>query len=167
MKKTSLIFGSIAGSVVLIMMWLSFTIFPEFNVDATVGFTTMIIAFSAIFFGVRSYRDQELKGAISFKNAFLLGLNITLVTSTIYVISWLILSSTVASDFMENYSQQSIEEIQQSDRSEVEKTVAIQEVNDFKEMYKNPIIKIAFTYLEIFPVGLLISLFSAFLLRRE
>jgi hypothetical protein len=40
-------------------------------------------------------------------------------------------------------------------------------MEQFQEMYKNPFVKIGVTYMEILPVGLLVSLISAGLLRKR
>jgi hypothetical protein len=37
---------------------------------------------------------------------------------------------------------------------------------DFARMYRNPLYRMAFTFIEIFPVGILVSLISAALLRN-
>ena len=49
--------------------------------------------------------------------------------------------------------------------AEVEKT--IQSMKDFKEIYKNPFINVAMTFIEPFPVGLLMTLISAGVLRKR
>lgn len=168
MHKIALIYGLIGGAIVAALMWLTLgTGMVNFDNGEAIGYTTMIIALSVIFFGIKSYRDQHGLGHITFGKAFLIGLYIALIASTIYVLSWLILSSTMEVDFIDQYTQHLIEQmnVQQLPQSEID--AKLKELESFKEMYKNPMIKIGFTYLEILPVGLIVSLISAFILKRK
>ncbi len=168
MSRIVLTYGLIAGIVVSLSLIL-LTSNGGINMEngEIIGYTVMIIALSTIFFGVRTYRDQHLGGSISFGKAFTIGLYIALVASTIYVLSWLVISGTVRQDFMNEYYTHTVEELRQSDLPEAEVEAKIAEMDEFREMYKNPLVKIGVTYLEILPVGLLVSLISAFLLRRR
>lgn len=167
MKKVVIIFGLIAGIIESAMMFLTFSSDKiDFDNGEFIGFTTMFIAFSTIYFAIRSYRDKDLNGFINFGKAFKMGLYITLIASSMYVLSWMIISNSSESDFMENYTQYTIEQLDKSDLSQEEKDLQIEEMRSFQELYKNPFIKISFTYLEIFPIGLLISLISAALLKK-
>ncbi len=171
MKKTVLIYGLIAAAITIIPM----TIFnmlsgDEFNfkMGEIVGYASMIIALSTIFIGVRKYRDEELGGVISFGKAFQIGILITLVASFIYVASWMRYSTTGgAEEMMTAYMDQTIERMRASGAAETEVSAKISEMESFQEMYKNPIVKIGVTFLEIFPVGLIISLIAAGLLRKK
>ena len=168
MKKLILTYGSIAGIVISAMFVITFS-FSGMDMEngEIIGYSTMIIAFASIFFAIKSHRDNDLNGTINFLGAFKIGLGITLVASFIYILSWMILSNTIAKDFMAEYFQQSIEQLRASDLSETEINEKISEMENFKELYKNPIVKIGMTFLEIFPVGLIISLISAFILKRK
>jgi hypothetical protein len=106
-------------------------------------------------------------GTINFGSAFKIGLVITLIATIIYIIGWFIMSNTIASDFMTEYVQKAIEKINTSDLVEAEKLQKIQEMKDFEELYKNPFVKAGMTALEIFPVGFLVSLISAFMLKHK
>lgn len=167
MKKLIVKNGLIAGVITSGMVVLMFSGTEiDFKYGELFGYSSMIIAFSTIFFAVRSYRDKQDDRSISFGKALQIGLGITLVASALYVISWMILSNTIAKDFMSEYFQHSIEQLRASDLSEIEINKKIAEMEDFKELYKNPLVKIGMTFLEIFPVGLVISLLSAFVLKR-
>ena len=168
MNKFILPYGLIAGLVIVLMLVLTFTVFPiDLKNGEFLGYATMIIAFSTIFIAVKSYRDKHLDGSIDFLKALRIGLAITLVATVIYVVAWMIMSETIAQDFMTVYFQQSIENLKASDLSQVEIDQKIVEMEEFKEMYKNPIVKMGMTAMEIFPVGFLISLISAFILKRK
>jgi hypothetical protein len=168
MKKIVLTFGIIAGVIVSGMMFVTFYEgFIDIEHGELLGYSTMIIAFSVIFFGIRAHRDKHLGGTIKFGKAFLIGLYITLIASTMYVASWMTISNTYGKDFMDQYYAKSIEELRQSDQTEEEIEAQIQDMKEFQEMYKNPAVKIGVTYTEILPVGLLISLICAAILKRN
>jgi hypothetical protein len=168
MKKAILTYGIIAGLIVSLMLVLSFSgDAMDFAYGELIGYATMIIAFSTIFIAVKNQRDRFGDGTITFRNALRTGLGITLVATTLYIVSWMIISETIAKDFMANYYQQSVEKLKASNISEDELQARIEEMKAFQEMYKNPIVKIGMTFLEIFPVGLLVSLVAAIILKRK
>jgi hypothetical protein len=167
MRKLIFTYGIIAGLVVAAMLVLSFS---GSTWDVTsgdlMGYAVMIIAFSTIFIAIKNYRDKQLNGNISFGTAFKVGLGITLVASAIYVIAWMIISNTIAKDFMTEYYQQSVEQLKSSGISDQDLSEKIAEMDRFAELYKNPLVKVGITFLEIFPVGLIVSLTSSLILKR-
>ena len=168
MKKIVLTYGIIGGVIVAAMMWLTLgSGSHDFDNGLWIGYTTMVIALSTIFFAVKAYRDKHLDGTIKFGKAFLLGLYITLIASTMYVASWLVLSATSKQDYMEQYYQHTKTELESSDMPAAEVEAELQEIRDFQVLYKNPAVKIGSAYMEILPVGLLISLLCAAILKRS
>lgn len=168
MNKIVLTYGIIGGIIVSAMMWLTLGSGEhDFDNGMWIGYTTMVIALSTIFFAVKTYRDKHLDGSITFGKAFLMGLCITLIASTMYVASWMVLSATSKQDFMEQYYEHEKTKLESSALSAEQVEARLQEMRDFQELYKNPAVKIGFTYVEILPVGLLISLLCAAILRRS
>jgi hypothetical protein len=168
MKKIVLTYGIIGGIIVTAMMWLTLASGKhDFDNGMWIGYTTMVVALSTIFFAVKVYRDKHLGGTIKFGKAFLLGLYITLIASTMYVASWMVLSSVSEQDFMEEYYAHEKTQLESSDLPAVQVEAKLQEMREFQELYKDPAVKIGFTYLEILPVGLLISLLCAVILKRR
>lgn len=172
MKKIVLNYGLLAGGILAVVMLITTPLWSSGKMDMEtggwVGYISMIVALSAVFFGVRTYRDKEAGGVISFGKAFQVGLLITLVASAIYVAVWMFyLSFGGGGDFMEQYYQYSVEQLRQSGKPAAEIEQEIAKMAEFKEMYKNPLVKIGITFMEIFPVGLVISLLSAAFLRKN
>ena len=87
MRKIVLTFGLIAGGILSLMMLLTIPFMDQigFERGEVIGYTTMVLAFLMIFFGVKSYRDNVAGGTVSFGRAFLVGLLITAVASVCYV----------------------------------------------------------------------------------
>ena len=168
MKKIVLIYGLIGGLIISVLMWLTLGSGQhDFENGELIGYTTMVVALSTIFFGVKAYRDKHLGGRITFGKAFLLGLYIALVASTLYVASWMLLSATTGDYFMVQYYEHAKQEMESSNMPAEEMNAKLEEMQQFAELYKNPIVKIGFTYLEILPVGLLVSLLVAAILKRK
>lgn len=168
MKRIVLTYGLIGGIIVSGMMFLTIGSGKhDFDNGELIGYTTMVIALSSIFFGVKTYRDKHLGGSIAFGKAFLLGLYITLVASTLYVASWMIISANSDQDIMQQYYEHTKQQLEKSEMPAAEVEERLKEMREFGELYKNPIVKIGFTYVEILPVGLLISALSAALLKRR
>lgn len=170
MKKNILIFGSISGLIVtgmMVAMVVKCYGQENFEGNMVMGFTAMIIAFSFIFVAIKNYRDKFSEGIISFGKAFKIGILVTLLASTMYVVAWLILYYNFFPDFMEKYSAHQINNIKAQGLSVAETNEKIATINSNKEIYKNPLGVILFTYLEIFPIGLIVTLISALILKRR
>ena len=131
------------------------------------GYTSMLLAFSMVFVGIKNFRDKYHQGSISFKKAFLIGLYITLIACTMYVIVWMIDYHYFIPDFMDKYSAHMIAQAKASGANQADIDKQIAEMAKFKEMYKNPVFMILMTYAEIIWVGLIISLISALILKRK
>lgn len=162
-------YGVIAGLIVAIphmIMFLSLSgdSAPPGN-GYLVGYTIMLVAFTSVFLGIKAYRDKTLGGVIRFLPAFGLGLAISAVASVFYVVAWEIVMAFGSWDFVAWYSKFLMDAAAAKGPEAVAKAAA--DVELFKQMYANPFIRMAFTLVEIFPVGVLISLISAAVLRNS
>lgn len=170
MKKTILICG-IAGGIISTSMFIGQIILGKTDHDIEngmlYGYTLMILAFSLIFVGTKTIRDKHGDGTISFGRAFRIGLYITLIASTIYVLVWMVDYFVFIPDFAEKYGAKMVQQLKVSGASAEEIAKKTAEMDKFSQMYKNPIFNALITYSEIIPVGLLVSLISAWLLKRK
>lgn len=166
MRKIVLIFGSIAGLICggmfFLMMLSEDAVSMNFEYGELVGYITMVIALSSIFFAVKQYRDNHLDGTIKFGKAFLLGLYITLVASIIYVLAWELYSANFAPDFADKYVENLKIEMTKSGMSETEIETELAPQREMMVRYRdNMAFRMVITFTEIFPVGLIISLICA------
>jgi uncharacterized membrane protein YhaH (DUF805 family) len=168
MFRTSLMFGLIAGIIVVIPMLLGAMTNPEGMIAGghALGYLMMLIALSTIFVGVKRYRDGARGGVIKFLPAFLVGLGITAVAGVIYVIGWEVTLAVTNYEFMEIYSRTMIEAERAKGVSGPDLDAFIAQMQSMTEQYRNPAFRLPITFLEIFPVGLIISLIAAALLRN-
>lgn len=173
MKKNILIYGLIAGIVVSVSMLLivNYVSHCEGSVDygtsMLIGYASMLISFSLVFVGIRNYRDKYNGGVISFGKAFKIGILIVLVASTFYVIAWMIDYFFFIPDFMDKYAAQTLAELKASGASQLEIDKETKEMADFARMYNNPLFNALMTYVEILPVGLIVTLISSLILKRK
>lgn len=167
MKKIVLTYGLIAGLIVSIWMFATISIsdaITQSDLGMYLGFTAMLVAFAFIFVGIKNYRDKYNGGWITFGSGFKIGLYISLIASTMYVVSWLIDFYFFIPDFMDKYMAASIEKLKAAGASAAE----IQEQADFAALYKNnPLVCALFTYVEILPLGLVVSVIAALILKRK
>jgi hypothetical protein len=173
MKNVVLKYGSIAGLIQVVVGFGLMALLigdgrDKIQYGELLGYTTMIVALSVIFFGVRTYRDEHLDGTITFGKALKTGIYITLIASAFYIVGWLLYYHLGSGkEMMDAYLDSQIAAIQNSGQSAEGIQQEIDRMNGFMEMYKNPVVMIGMTFMEIFPVGLIISLISAALLRRS
>ena len=165
MRKNILLYGGIIGAIlcanlfVMVNMMYSQT---EFKGNDIVGYTVMVLLFSLIYVGVRNYRNKYLAGKISFGNAFKTGALIAFVACTIYVVVWLFYYYLFVPDFIDVYTGHVLH-----NSAPEELATKTQEMADFKEMYKNPLFVVLITYFEVLPIGLLIALVSAVIVKKK
>jgi hypothetical protein len=169
MRKIVLTFGLIGGAVLSVMMLVTLPFQDQIGFDrgAIVGYTSMVLAFLMVYFGVRSYRDNVADGRVSFGRAFTVGLLITLVTSCCYVATWEVIYFKLAPDFSDKYAAYAIDKARQAGATEAQIAARTKQMDEFKKMYQNPLINAAITLLEPLPVGLLFTLVTAGVLSRK
>jgi hypothetical protein len=175
MKKNSLVFGTISGVIISTFMGVSMAVMSRGSGETDggsgrmiIGFIAMAVAFSFIFVGVKNYRDKQTGGTITFGKGFLLGFMISLIASTLYVITWGVEFHFFMPDFMDKYSAIQVKQLQESGISGAALDKALKSIESANYNYKNnPFFFAMYTYMEILPVGILITLISALILRRK
>jgi len=175
MRKVGLTFGVIAGLLLSVFLLFGHLVLWEkgiinFDTGEIWGYTTMVVAMSAVFFGIKSYRDKHLKGTIGFWTGFRLGLLIYLVAAVMYATTWEAYSAAQPEEvaqFFSEYQKREIDKDKADGATPEELDAKVQQYADFMEWYKIPILRFGVSMAELLPVGLLASLVSAALLRRR
>jgi uncharacterized membrane protein (UPF0136 family) len=169
LKKTILTFGVIGGVLSSLMMVATVPFLHKFGNDTglIVGYTTIVAALLLVYFGIRSYRDNIGNGHITFGRAFAVGICITLITCVFYVATWEILYFKFLPGFMDNYGADTVAHLKASGASAAVVQAKIAELNKLKDSLNNPVYNSVMTFIEPFPVGLVITLISAAILRRK
>ena len=169
MKKTVLTFGLIAGGLLSGMMLLTLPFHERISFDTAeiIGYTTIVLASLLVFFGVRSYRDNVAGGRLTFGRALLVGLLITLVSSVCYVATWQFVYYRLAPGFVDKYVDHQIERERASGATPEQLAATAQKMEQFKALYRNPLVNIALTFLEPLPIGVVASLITAGILTRR
>jgi hypothetical protein len=173
MKKNIIIYGLIAGIVVTTLMLFNVHSLSyrdgKFDYDRglVIGYATMLIAFSLVYVGIRNYRNKYNNGVISFGKAFKIGILMVLIASTIYVVAWLIDYYFFSPDFMEKYSTAMLDKLKASGASQVKIDKETKKMADMVTMSKNPLFTAMMTYVEILPVGLIVTLISSLILKKN
>jgi hypothetical protein len=169
MKKTVITFGLISGAIssVLMVATLPFSHKIGFNKALIVGYTTIVLSFLLVYFGIRSYRDNVGNGQITFKKAFAVGICITLISCVFYVVTWEIVYFNFMHDFMDSYGADTIEKLKASGASAAAIQTQVEQFKKLKEQMENPIFNSLMTFIEPFPIGLVITLLSAAILRKR
>lgn len=169
MKKTVLTFGTISGIILATMMLATVPFMDQIGFDRgqVIGYTTMVLAFLLIYFGVRSYRDNVAGGTITFGRALKVGALIAAVASGWYVATWQVIYYRISPDWMEKYAAHGLEKARADGETEAQIAKRKADLEKFAEMYKNPAINVAVTFLEPLPVALVFALVSAGVLSRR
>lgn len=171
---TSLIlrFGTVAGLIVAIpMVWRMLTIDASQSIDPLggmlIGYLTMLVALTAVFLGIKRYRDTIKGGTVRFLPAFGIGLGISAVACVFYVVGWEISMAYSEFDFTRYYTNYMIESAKAKGLSGEALAEAVRDAEAFANSYRNPLVRMPMTFVEMFPVGLLVSLLSAGILRNS
>lgn len=171
MKKIILVYGLIAGAIAagmfLISIPLQYAGYFDPNVGMIVGYTSMVVAFSMIFFAIKNHRDNHNNGSITFGIGFKIGILITLIASLAYAITWEVYYTFNGDTFTEYYINFMIEELKADGVTGAALDAERAKLMEQFEMYQNFFIRFGMTLMEIFPVGLVITLFTAGILKRR
>ena len=169
MTKTVLTIGLLSGVLSAVLMTANMLFIDDIGFDRAlyVGYTVIVISFLFVYFGIRSYRDHVLGGRISFAKGVQAGILITLISCLFYVAAWLLTYPRLFPDFADKYAAYMVEDQRASGASPAEIERTIQQGEEIKQMLQDPLMNAAVTFTEPFPVGLLVTLISAAVLRKQ
>jgi hypothetical protein len=174
MRKVTLTYGLVAGAIISIIMVLSIALWQigvvNFDNSELIGYGSMVIALSMIFFGIKSYRDNYQNGSLKFVKGLQIGALITLIASLMYATTWETFYQTnpeIQTSFMDKYVEHSLNKMKAKGAAPAEIDQKAKTMAGMVEMYKNPVIRFGMTLLEILPVGVVVTLICAAVLRRK
>ena len=167
MRRIVVTFGLISGAISSLTMIALVTLSVGFDRGALIGNTSIVLSFLMVFFGIRTYRDDIGNGDITFSKAFGVGLSITLISCIIYVIAWEVIYYNFLPGFWDAYGAHWVQKLTASGASPAAIEAKLQQVRRYKELYKNPFFTAVLTFINPFPIGLVVTLISALVLRRK
>jgi hypothetical protein len=174
MKKIILTYGLIGGALSMIFTFLIATLCDRdmiaFDKAELVGYASMVIALSMIFFGIKSYRDNYGSGRITFWRGVQIGILITCIGSVMYIAGaelYTAINPGFGPKVMEKYTEYETRKLGRKGASQAEIDATVQQMTEMGKMMENPLVRFGIYLIEIFPVGVIITFLSAALLRRR
>jgi Protein of unknown function (DUF4199) len=168
MKRIILVYGIISGVITSTLMLITMPMFKSGALDlkngALIGYTGMVIALSFIFFGIKSYRDNQVGGNITFWKGCQIGILIALIASVCYALTWEYTFRNLGTEFLDKMMGGHYQEMKDSGAPEAE----IKELETMMVAYKeSAVMRFFWSLIEIFPIGLVITLVCAAILRNK
>jgi hypothetical protein len=174
MKRVVLTFGLISGSIIAVLVWVVAWLCESdliaFERMEFVGYASMLIALTMVFFGIKSYRDNYSDGKITFWKGVQVGLLISLIAGVLYfagALSYNIANPGFEERFLEKYTQLRVGQLRSQGAPQTDIDDVGAEIEFMKKLFDNPLLFFAIAMVEILPVGIIVSLISAGLLRRS
>ena len=169
MKKIVLTFGIFSGLILAVAMIATLPFLEKVGEGKglLIGYTTMVLAGLLVFFGIRSYRENISGGKLTFGRGFVVGILISLISCCFYVGTWEVIYFKFMPDFAEKYAVQMVERAKASGASQQKIDATTRQAEEFVRSYHNPAYNVGMTFLEVFPVFLLITLLSTAILRKK
>lgn len=170
MNKPILTYGLISGAIAAVLMLVTALYMRnelDFKNGELIGYTGILLSMLFVYLGTRSYRDNLHGEVFSFSQAFRVSILITVISCAIYVVASFIVFSTLLPDFMDKYVEHIMANLRASGLSEAQLQQEAAKMEQYKVMYRNPLVRIGLTFLEPLPIGLLVSLISSLVLRSK
>lgn len=168
MKKTAIRFGLYGAAAICILFLISWFLLNDLPLatQEVLGYVAMILSLSFVYFGIRNYRDKENEGKVSFKQALIIGILISLITALAFGILDVIYTEVLNPDFMANYYENVVENLRASTPAD-ELEAKLAELESQKELFSNPLVSFSIMAMNVFVIGFIISLLSALILQRK
>lgn len=146
--------GGLLVSTAMIITTVFMKVYPDKEPSMVLGFSSIFLSFLFVIIGIKQ-REALNESSFSFWKSFKTGFYISAIISTIYVLVWLVIYYNFFPNFMESYSN-----IVLKNAKPEELAAKTLEMNYMKEAYKNPILVILYTYMEVFPLGIIVALIT-------
>ena len=170
MRKTVLVFGLISGAISTGMMAVTLPLLGttiDWGRAEVFGYTALVLSALVVFFGIRSYREGVGASRITFGRGFAVGLLITLIASACYVAAFQVIYFKLTPDFGEKFTAAMVDQARASGASPEKIEETARRAQGYKRIYDNPLTNAGLTFLEPFPIGLVVTAISAAILRKR
>ncbi|MFT5513285.1 MAG: hypothetical protein ACI8SE_001691 [Bacteroidia bacterium] len=171
MKNNAVKFGIIAGlitstfTVIGGLMMANGAEGGAYDNTEIIGYSGIFLAYSMIVVGMIKERQQR-GGALSYGQTLLVGIKISGIAALLYVAAWMIMTA-IYPQILEGMFTMMEEGIKTGDLSVTDKQDQLNQMATWKGYYGNPLAKAGLTFMEIFPIGLGISLISAIFIFKK
>lgn len=161
-------YGLLSGIVIIAIIITGLQLADRVNFTGSewFGYLVMLSALSFIFVGVKRFRDVERGGVIGFGAAFGIGAAIAVVAALAYVMVWEAYLAMTDYAFMDQYIAGIRKAKQAAGLAGEALAREMAPMEEMRVQYRNPLFRLPMTFLEIAPVGLVVALVSAALLRN-
>lgn len=169
MKNTVLKYGiySFILASILFSLALYFGYALEFKTHGIIGYLTMILSLSFVYFGVKHYKNHDLEGDIDFKNAFVVGFGIVSFAAIAFGLIDAIYIATINPDFSESYVAYEFGLLETQNLSEAIKDIDKASILKRSEVFQNSTLVFFVTLMMVLVIGTIVSLLSALLLYKK
>ena len=174
MRKVVLTVGLLAGAIIAALVWITAALAErdliKFERLEILGYASMIIALSMVFFGIKSYRDNQGNGNLTFWKGVQVGALISVIAGVMYfagAFSYGMVSPGFEDNFMRKFTELKVSQLQAQGASQADIDKGTAEVETMRVLFKNPLLFFLVCMMEILPVGIIVTLLSAALLRKR
>jgi len=136
----------------------------DFMASEIVGHLFILVSLIFVFLGMKQYREAN-GGAFSYWKAVKVGLLITIFPAVAFGLYNLLYVEVLDPDFMTKYAEYTIEQ-RGIGKSADEITKIRQAVTEEVKMFDNSLIKFLVMFLSVFVMGAIVSLVSAFFVKK-
>ena len=168
MKKIVIRFGIYSSVTICVLFLLAWFLGDglDYSTQEIIGYASMVVSLCFVFLGIKHFRDKENNGFVSFGQALLIGILISLMAALAFGFLDLIYIEYINPEFMEEYYSRNLADLKASlPPAEFEQQSAALEAQ--KEMFMNPWMSFLVMSLTVFVIGFIISLISALILQRK
>ena len=169
MKNKTLFYGLIAGGILAAALLIPFLFMdknnPNWTLGEIIGYSSMILSQLVIFFAIRDFRDKRNNGKINFSRALGVGMKVSLVAASIFVLFDTLYITVINPDFFDQYLSFTVEQMEADNKPQAE-------IDKVKADYANfegaagVFMNGAVMFVTVGFIGFLIALGSSFILRR-
>ena len=139
---------------------------PEsYHMNEVIGYATMIVALSMVFFGTRHYRNTVGGGSLTFGQGFKIGTLISFVAALIFGIFTVMLFTVFIPDLGERYLEVYRQMAEQGNDPALQAQMEQFEAN--KELFLSPIFQGFLMFITVFFIGEVIAVISSLFLKRK
>ena len=169
MQRTILTWGLISGAISggLMLVTIPFAEKVGFERAEIFGYATLVLSALMIFFGVRSYRENVAGGTLSFGKGLLVGVGIALVAAICYVAVWMLVYYSFFPDFYDKFAVHMLDKAKNDGASPERLAAVAAQADEIRKISGKPVLVVAMTFAESFPIGVVASVLSAGILRRR